>query len=205
MHPQESYRLLVDFIAQTWHFLEVFTARKSSIGRTVGHNILSHLLPYARYITKQRLAGRIEIHSYLIYAADHSSIQLLLERSLIYIVLILPHSYRFGFYFDQFCQGIRQTATYRDCPTDCYIIVRELIASHLGSRIYRCSCLTDHKNLYWVRESNLFDKTLCFTRSSTVAYANGLYTILLDHGTDFLGSQGRFVLWGMRKNRLVVE
>ena len=124
----------------------------------------------------------------------------MLELCLIHIVLVLSYADTLRIDLYQLCQGIHQSAAYRDSSTHGDILVRELFSGNLRGRIDGCAILADGKDL-WLRQfvflpgidiittsQDVFDEIIGLTTGGAVADGDGLNLILLNH---LLNSDGR--------------
>ena len=82
-------------------------------------------------LTYVNRCGGIEIYTNGVDTTLHGAVETLLKQRLVYIVLILPHSYALGVYLHQFGQWIHEASAYAHSATHSHILIGELIPSHL--------------------------------------------------------------------------
>ena len=176
---QEPRTLLERLGAEARHLLELIAAGKISVCLPVIGDGLGKGRADAAHILQEVRTGRIEGNAHGVDAAFHGVVQLLLEKGLVYIVLILPHSEGLGVYLDQFCQGIHETPADGNRAPHRNVVLGEFLTPHLGGGIDRRAVLAHGEHADTFRQSHLADEVLRLTAGRATADGNDLNAVLL--------------------------
>ena len=201
---EESCTLLEGFGTQTGH-LEQFAARtEGAVGGTIVDDILRQSGSESGDVGEEMLGGRVEVHTDGVDAAFDGEVKCLTEFGLVDIVLVLPHPDGLGVDFDEFGQGVGQTATDADGSAHRDIIVGEFLTGQFGGGIDGGAVLTDEEYID-ILEMERTDELFRFAACRTVADGDGLDMVLLNEGGEFETRTGILILGRMGIDGLVVE
>ena len=172
---------------------------------TVVHDVLRQRGIESRHIGEEMFARRVHIHTHGVYTTLHSAVQRRFQFILVHIVLVLPYSDGFGVNLYELGQGVHQATTDRDGTTHRNIIVGELIARHLRSRVDGSTILAHHEDLQRAVVTLRGDKLLSLTAGRTVTNGYGLYLVLLHQACQLASSTSIVRLGRMGKYRFIMQ
>ena len=92
---QKSCALLENLVAQPFDFEEFLTGTVGAVFSAVFHNVVGKCGANSGDVCKKMARGSVQVHSNTVHTRFHCIVQLFLEKRLVHIVLILPHSERF--------------------------------------------------------------------------------------------------------------
>ncbi len=79
-----------------------------------------------------------------------------LEGALVHVVLVLADADRLRVDLHEFCERIHEAASDGDRATHSHVVIREFLASHLGSRVDRRAGFVDDEDRDRTRKLDLF-------------------------------------------------
>ena len=120
--------------AKALHVLQSFAASIGTILFAVLHNSFRKGAAEACHMGKERSRGAVHVHAHHVHATFHHFVQTLLQFALVHVVLVLAHPDRLGLHLHEFCQGVLQATTDRNCSTGGHVFLREFLdGDHAGA------------------------------------------------------------------------
>ncbi len=175
-NPQKARRLLERFRTHPRHVKQLLPRRKRAVLAAIRRDVLRQRLTDTGHVLQELRRRRVYIHADLVHARLDDLIELLLERWLVHVVLILTNPDRLGLDLHQLGERILEPTTNRRRTAHRGVMRRELLTTDLGSRIDRSAGLTDHDDLdarQLARRRQLAHKGFGLTAGSPVADRNG--------------------------------
>ena len=141
---------------------------------------------------EQRGGGGVEVDADAVDAAFNGLFETLLEAALVDVVLVLANADGFGVDFDEFGEGILETAGNGDGAADGEVKIGELLPGDVGGGIDGGSGFGDDDTEG--AEVGGFDDVGDFAGAGAVADGEGLDVVLLDEAGERLDGTGDILL-----------
>ena len=203
-NSQETGTLLKGFLTEARHVEQLAAVGKRAVLRAVVHIIFCQNRAKPRHVGKQMRAGGVEVHADGIHAKLHGTVKRLFKRTLIHVVLILPHSNSLRVDFHELRQRVCQAAADRHRAAHRDIVVGKFLPRRLRSGIDRCAVLA-HEEHGHILQMQVAHQFLGFAPRRTVADGNGLNFILLAKRTHLNRGTGILAAWRVGIDSFVVE
>ena len=187
---EEASTLFEGLRAQPGNLEEVAAAGEGAVLVAVGHDALGEGGADAGDAGEERRAGGVELHAHAVHAADDHLVELRGEQGLVDVVLVLPYADGGGGDFDEFGQGVLQTAADGDGPAHGQIEVGELLAGDVAGGVNRGAGLVDgdHDDVGVVRAfEELADEAFGLAAGGAVADGDGVGAVARDELHEFDG------------------
>ena len=153
---------------------------KGAVFVAVVDDVLRQLGAEAGYVGEQLLAGSVDFDAHSVDAAGDDVVELVFQRRLVDVVLVLADADRFGLDLDQFGKRVHQAAADRYRPAHGEVVVGELFPGDRGGRINRGAAFVDHHDLDIGDLCQRAHKALQLPATATVANCDRFGLVLFD-------------------------
>ncbi len=126
MDSEEARALLESLGTKLRNLPQLSPGSESAVRSPVCHNVRRQGRPDSRHIPEQIRTCSVQVHAHAVHADDYSVVQLFLQKILVHVMLVLPHSKGLRINLHQLRQRIHQTAADGHGPAHGHILVREL-------------------------------------------------------------------------------